>query len=149
MRVDPTSTPLSIEFRGHIPDRVKDYAVEKLSKLERYAPRPILYTKLEILHEGNPAIGTPFSAKASMDVNGGVLHATVSAKTPEAAIDILHDRLRRQIERVHDAKDSKPSHRGHEKPPPVPEPAEIELAHLDMVAPPDLPDLMPPPAMPA
>jgi ribosomal subunit interface protein len=125
MRQDANAEPLAVDFRGAIPEKVKEYATEKLSKLERYAPRPILHTKFEIHEEGNPAIATPWAAKASMDVNGDVLHASVSGKTPEEAIDLLADRLRRQIERVHDAHDSKPSHRGgHEK---VPAPAVVPL----------------------
>ncbi len=112
MRQDAHAEPLAVEFRGAIPDKVKQYATEKLSRLERYAPRPILHAKLEIQEAGNPAIPTPITAKASIDVNGNVLHASVEGKTPEEAIDLVADRLRRQIERVHDAHDSKPSHRG-------------------------------------
>ena len=127
MRPDAQSQPLAVDFRGPIPEKVKEYATEKLSKLERYTPRPILHAKVEIHVEANPAIATPITAKASIDVNGTVLHASVVGKTHEEAIDLLTDRLRRQIERVHDSYDSKPSHRGHEKntPPlaPTPEPA--------------------------
>lgn len=112
MRHDAHAEPLAVDFRGAIPDKVKVYATEKLAKLERYAPRPILHAKLEIQEAANPAIATPVLAKASMDVNGHVLHASVEGKTPEEAIDLLYDRLRRQLERVHDAHDSKPSHRG-------------------------------------
>ena len=129
MRPDAQSQPLAVDFRGSIPEKVKQYATEKLSKLERYTPRPILHAKVEIHEEGNPAIATPIAAKASIDVNGTVLHASVSGKTHEEAIDLLTDRLRRQIERVHDAHDSKPSHRGHEKgtpPAPPAPPAPIE-----------------------
>ena len=121
MRPDAQSQPLAVDFRGSISEKVKQYATEKLSRLERYTPRPILHTKVEIHEEGNPAIATPITAKASMDVNGTVLHASVAGKTHEEAIDLLADRLRRQIERVHDAYDSKPSHRGRDKgAPPAP-----------------------------
>lgn len=125
MRPDAQSQPLAVDFRGSMSEKVKQYATEKLTRLERYTPRPILHAKVEIHEEGNPAIATPITAKASMDVNGTVLHASVAAKTHEEAIDLLADRLRRQIERVHDAYDSKPSHRGRDKgvpplPPPVP-----------------------------
>ncbi len=125
MRPDAQSQPLAVDFRGSMSEKVKQYATEKLTRLERYTPRPILHAKVEIHEEGNPAIVTPITAKASMDVNGTVLHASVAAKTHEEAIDLLADRLRRQIEWVHDAYDSKPSHRGRDKgvpplPPPVP-----------------------------
>ena len=50
-----------------------------------------------------------------MDVNGNVLHASVSGTTFEEAIDLLADRLRRQIERIHDSYDSNPSHRGDDR----------------------------------
>ena len=121
MRPDAQSQPLAVDFRGSISEKVKQYATEKLSRLERYTPRPILHAKVEIHEEANPAIAMPISAKASIDVNGTVLHASVAGKTHEEAIDLLTDRLRRQIERVHDAHDSKPSHRGHEKgTPPAP-----------------------------
>lgn len=112
MRQDAHSEPLAVDFRGAIPEKVKQYATEKLSRLERYAPRPILHTKVEIHEEGNPAIAERFAAKASLDVNGNVLHASVSGTTFEEVIDLLTDRLRRQMERLHDAHDSNPSHRG-------------------------------------
>ena len=111
MRQDAHSEPLAVDFRGAIPEKVKQYATEKLSRLERYAPRPILHTKVEIHEEGNPAIAERFAAKASLDVNGNVLHASVSGTTFEEVIDLLTDRLRRQMERLHDAHDSNPSHR--------------------------------------
>lgn len=115
MRQDAQAEPLAVEFRGAIPEKVKQYATEKLSKLERYAPRPILHAKVEIHEEGNPAIPARIAAKASIDVNGNVLHASVSGTTFEEAIDLLADRLRRQIERIHDSYDSNPSHRGNER----------------------------------
>ena len=127
MRPDAQSQPLAVDFRGSMSEKVKQYATEKLTRLERYTPRPILHAKVEIHEEGNPAIATPITAKASMDVNGTVLHASVAAKTHEEAIDLLADRLRRQIERVHDAYDSKPSHRGRDRSvPPTPPPAAAE-----------------------
>ena len=129
MRPDAQSQPLAVDFRGSMSEKVKQYATEKLTRLERYTPRPILHAKVEIHEEGNPAIATPITAKASMDVNGTVLHASVAAKTHEEAIDLLADRLRRQIERVHDAYDSKPSHRGRDKSaPPLPPPLPPETA---------------------
>ena len=100
MRQDAHSEPLAVDFRGAIPEKVKQYATEKLSRLERYAPRPILHTKVEIHEEGNPAIAERFAAKASLDVNGNVLHASVSGTTFEEVIDLLTDRLRRQMERL-------------------------------------------------
>ena len=112
MRQDAHAGPLAVDFRGSIPEKVKQYATEKLSKLERYAPRPILHAKLEIQEAANPAIATPYAAKASMDVNGQVLHASVEGTTFEEAIDLVAERLKRQIEKVHAAYDAKPSHRG-------------------------------------
>lgn len=115
MRQDAHAEPLAVDFRGSIPEKVKQYATEKLSKLERYAPKPILHAKLEIQKAGNPAIATPYEANASVDVNGKVLHAKVQGSTFEEAIDLVADRLHRQIDRLHDANDSKPSHRGDGK----------------------------------
>ena len=89
MRQDAHAGPLAVDFRGTIPEKVKQYATEKLSKLERYAPRPILHAKLEIQEAANPAIATPYAAKASMDVNGQVLHASVEGTTFEEAIDLV------------------------------------------------------------
>lgn len=112
MRPEARPEPLAVDFRGAASEKVKEYATEKLSRLERYAPRPILHAKVEFHEEGNKAIPTPFSVKASVDVNGHVLHASDAGITYEAAIDLAADRLRRQMERVHDSHDSRPSHRG-------------------------------------
>lgn len=130
MRQDAHAGPLAVDFRGSIPDKVKRYATEKLSKLERYAPRPILHAKLEIHEASNPAIATPYAAKASMDVNGHILHASVEGKTFEEAVDLVADRLKRQIEKIHAAHDSKPSHRGDAKRPEKGAAAGADVAQL-------------------
>lgn len=103
--------------RGPVTRGAMDYATEKISRLGHLADRDILSAHVTLEEEANPSLERQAVAKASLDVNGRVVRAHVAAESMDEAVDILEDRLRRNLERV-------TSRRGPSRDTGVPEPGE-------------------------
>ncbi len=82
-------------------DAAREYAEEKLSKLDR---RLHDLTLVEVIfsREHNPSIADDHIVEAIVHTKGSHLVGKESATTYEAAIDRLLDRLERQVERYRD-----------------------------------------------
>ena len=105
-----------------VPDSVHTYAEKRLSKLSR---RLYEGTVVEVTfsRERNPAIADDHVAEGVVHMKGPNLVAREAARTYEAAVDRLVDKLERQIERYRDkrvleprrvARKSKPEPPGEE-----------------------------------
>ncbi len=93
---------VTVEVRGQIPPRAVEYARAKvLAVIGRNAPEPVLFAKVKLAVAADPAVARPALARASLDVNGRAVRAHVAAQTLRAATDLLHDRLRAQLTRLH------------------------------------------------
>lgn len=88
---------LEILTRGPVAPHMREYAEEKVRHAARAAPRPLLFARVTLTEHENPATERPSSAKASLDVSGRLVRAHVAAPTTTAAVDILVDRLERQL----------------------------------------------------
>ena len=84
---------------GDVPEAAKQYAIDKVTQLARFTRRPIVYALLRLSVESRRAIERPAVAEATLDLGGQIVRAHVAARDPMAAIDLLDDRLRRQLER--------------------------------------------------
>jgi len=114
----------------HIDDAVKAYAEKRLGKLGKRLYDGTL-VELTLSKEHNPSIADDHTAEAIVYTKGPNLVARVSAPTYEAAIDVLVEKLERQIERYRDKRVLEPRREAQKKPdaPPVPvEQIEQELA---------------------
>jgi ribosomal subunit interface protein len=78
---------------------VKDEALSKLSKVERFADRA---TELEITfsEEHNPRIEYSVQCEVILRVRGATIHATASAADPLKAIDAVQDKLMHQVRKL-------------------------------------------------
>ncbi len=85
--------------RGAIPDPMVLYAQEKVAHVGRYSRDPIRHARVTLSYLADPAVSRPAHAKATLDVDGHVLRAHVAATTMREAVDALHDRLRRRLDR--------------------------------------------------
>lgn len=88
---------IQVNTHGRVGDADKDYARDKLSRLDAHAPGPILMARVRLAEESNPALEKPAVAEATIDVNGRIVRAHVAATQMSEAIDLLEDRLRRQL----------------------------------------------------
>ena len=86
---------------GHVNDAIRSYVETKFTKLER---RLHDATQIEVVldRERNPKIADDHIVEATIHTKGPTLHGRESAKTYEAATDLLIDKLERQVERYRD-----------------------------------------------
>jgi putative sigma-54 modulation protein len=89
-----------------VSDSIRDYAEAKLGKLERQlADRTKIEVELSV--EKNPSIAANQVAEATVWTKGPTLRARESASDMRASIDLLVDKLERQVTRY------KEKRRGH------------------------------------
>jgi putative sigma-54 modulation protein len=81
-----------------ISQQIRDYAEDKLGKLERQLPDPTR-VELELAVEHNPSIPGNQVAEATVWTKGPVLRARESSADMKASIDQLVDKLERQVKR--------------------------------------------------
>jgi ribosome-associated translation inhibitor RaiA len=93
---------IEITARGEVGSGDRRYAEEKLGRVGKFAPRPIIRARATLTTETNPAVDRPALAEASLDVSGRVIRAHVAAARMREAVDLLEERLRRRLEDLGD-----------------------------------------------
>ena len=126
--VDP-----EVVVRGDVSARHVEMAVAKLSAACATPPRPILFARLLLAMEPDPALERPAVAKASVDVSGRLVRAHVACPTMDEAIDLLADRIRHGIRLVHERRRDETRRSG------VPAPGEWRHGDLPTHRPPHYP----------
>jgi putative sigma-54 modulation protein len=81
-----------------VSDAIRDYAEEKLGRLERQLDDPTR-VELELAVEKNPSIAANNVAEATIWTKGPVLRAKEASTDMRASIDLLVDKLERQVTR--------------------------------------------------
>ena len=89
-----------VETRGRVPADAVGYARSRIATLTRHAHEPILHARAKLTQAGDPAVPRRAIAQANLDLNGRLVRAHVAAPTMREAIDLLHDRLVRQLEQL-------------------------------------------------
>jgi putative sigma-54 modulation protein len=102
-----------------VTDSIRQYAQEKLGKLERQLADPTR-VELELAVERNPSISANHVAEATIWTKGPVLRAREASADHKASIDQLVDKLERQVKRY---REKRRRYRGSHAPEPVPEDA--------------------------
>lgn len=106
---------IAVHVVGDVSAADREYAVQKVHNAQRIAPGPVLFARLELRQEPDPARPRPSIAKAELDCNGRLVRAHVAAGTPREAADLLDLRLRQSIDRIaHRDKDARLRHRDGE-----------------------------------
>lgn len=105
----------------HVSDVVRQYAEQKLTKLDRRL-HDLTLVEVTFSREHNPSIADDHAVEAIVHTKGSNLVARESATTYEAAIDRLLDKLERQVERHRDKRTREVRRRAqHQEPPVAPE----------------------------
>jgi len=92
---------LRLQVKGknvEVTDSIREYAQEKLGKLERQLADPTR-VELELAVERNPSISANHVAEATIWTKGPVLRAREASADHKASIDQLVDKLERQVKR--------------------------------------------------
>jgi len=112
---------------GQVNDDVRRYVESKFAKLGRRLHDETL-VEVVLDRERNPKITADHLVEAELHMKGPNLHGREAASTYEAAIDLLVDKLERQVERRRDKVVHEPRRRAQGgEPEPVPV-EEIEQA---------------------
>jgi len=117
--------------RGHVSDDVRRYVESKLGKLGRRL-HPDTLVEVVLDRERNRKIADDHVVEAELHTKGATLFGREAATTYEAAIDVLVDKLERQVERLRDKKVHEPRRRAQSAPP---EPLTVEEIEQDLRAP--------------
>jgi len=81
-----------------VTDSIREYAEEKLAKLERQLADPTR-VELELAVEKNPSISQNHVAEATIWTKGPILRAREASADHKASIDQLVEKLERQVKR--------------------------------------------------
>ena len=102
----------------HLTDAVRQYAEEKLSKLDRRL-HDLTLVEVTFSRETNPSIADAHAVEAVVHTKGPKIVARDAAATYEAAIDRLVDKLERQVERYRDKRTVEIRRRAQQSEPPA------------------------------
>src|SRR4051794_4145695 len=91
-----------------VSDSVRDYAEEKLGKLDRLLADPT-QVELELAVEKNPSIADSHVAEATVWTKGPTLRAREAAPDVRSSIDQLAEKLERQVIRYRDKRRRRPA----------------------------------------
>ena len=95
---------MDIEVKGrNIPltDALERYAAEKVERIAKFFDdqNSVSRAEVELIHERNPSIAEPEVADTTLFINGAVLKAREASSDMYASIDLMADKLERQVRR--------------------------------------------------
>jgi ribosome-associated translation inhibitor RaiA len=93
-------TPIDIVVRGGLGPKTTAYAHDKIIKVTRFVPDPILAARVKLSVAPDPARERPAIAQAFLDVDGTPVRAHIAARDIREAIDLLEERLRDRLEHL-------------------------------------------------
>lgn len=82
----------------HVTEPLKDYAQEKIQRLTHYFDH-LIKAEVELSVEKNPRIENNQSAEVTIFTKGPIVRAHLSAGDMYAAIDMVFDKIERQVKR--------------------------------------------------
>lgn len=89
---------LELSTRGTVGTADRRYAEEKIIRVGKLSPRPVIFGRIILREEPNPAVERRSVVEATLDVSGRIIRTQVAAPRMREAIDLLEDRLRRQLD---------------------------------------------------
>ena len=114
-----------------VSEAIRIYAEEKLGRLERQLADPTR-VELELAVEKNPSIADNHVAEATIWTKGPVLRAKEASTDMRASIDLLADKLERQVTRYRE-KRRRRNHRGNGAMPEPSVPVSLDEEHSPLI----------------
>jgi ribosome-associated translation inhibitor RaiA len=93
------TVPIQVQVTGERTPHIAEYAEQRVRSAFPYAHEPVLNARVRVTRHGDPAVASPVTAQANLDVTGHPVRAQAPAPTAREAVDRLHDRLRRRLQR--------------------------------------------------
>jgi ribosomal subunit interface protein len=91
-----------VTTKGEVTEAAKAYAASKVARLHQHAHRPVLFTRLKLTVADGQDHEARAIAEASLDVGGRLVRGQVAAHRVEEAVDLLVDRMIRQLDQAAD-----------------------------------------------
>lgn len=88
---------VAVTVKGEVSPEERDLAQQRLARLDRWVPDPVLGARAMLRGESNPRLERPARAEAELDVNGRLLCGRVAAATMTQAIAELDGVLERRL----------------------------------------------------
>lgn len=95
-KVDMPAPILTV--RGEFGAGLAELVEKKVATIARHAHEPVLAIRVELDRHAGPAVGEPVTAKADVDLNGRRIRATATGRTAVKALDVVIDRVTRQMD---------------------------------------------------
>jgi ribosome-associated translation inhibitor RaiA len=89
-----------VTTKGEVSESAREYAVGKVSRLHQHAHGPVLLTRVKLTHADGQDVEHSAIAEASLDVDGRLVRGQVVAHRIEEAVDLLVDRMIRQLDQA-------------------------------------------------
>jgi Sigma 54 modulation protein / S30EA ribosomal protein. len=84
-----------------VDDTTLAYVERKIVAAARVSQASIRFVRVKITHEPHPSIARSVIVSVTLDVDGHLVRAHAAGRTTREAVDILEERLRRQLVDVH------------------------------------------------
>jgi putative sigma-54 modulation protein len=84
---------------GSVPEDLRDRAVAKIGRLGRFAPL-LERAELRLTHDSERSATTRWACHAVLRGHGHELHGRAEATDPLTAVDVVVEKLERQVERL-------------------------------------------------
>lgn len=91
---------LIVTTKGEVSEAARDYAAEKVNRLRQHAHGPVLLTRVKLTSADGQDTEHSAIAEAALDVDGRLVRGQVSARRIEEAVDLLVDRMIRQLDQA-------------------------------------------------
>jgi ribosome-associated translation inhibitor RaiA len=96
----PQDDRLIVTTKGEVSEAAREYAAEKLARLQQHAHGSLLLTRVKLTRADGWAVERDAIAEAAVDVDGRLVRGQVAARRFEEAVDLLVDRMIRQLDQA-------------------------------------------------
>ena len=89
-----------VTTKGEVSEAAREYAAAKVPRLHQHAHGPVLMTRIKLTQAEGQDVERNAIAEAAMDVGGRLVRGQVAAHRIEEAVDLLVDRMIRQLDQA-------------------------------------------------
>ncbi len=89
---------VALQAAGRVGEGAKARALKVVGRVVDRVEEPVLFARVKLAVEPDPARARPARAEATLDVDGDLVRAHVASRSLTEAIDLLEHRLRDQLE---------------------------------------------------
>ncbi|HEY8058611.1 MAG TPA: HPF/RaiA family ribosome-associated protein, partial [Acidimicrobiales bacterium] len=91
---------LIVTTKGEVSEAARAYAAGKVERLHQHAHGPVLLTRVKLTYAEGQEVERNAIAEAALDVDGRLVRGQVAAHRIEEAVDLLVDRMIRQLDQA-------------------------------------------------